>query len=286
MIVLSTRKGFTLIELLVVVAIIAILAAILFPVFARARAKAFQTQCLSNMKNIATAFKVYTSDYKSWWPHDMRYAWYQSGSLKGQMAEYIGDVNMIKCPVLSAFGRGDATWGYNYRETSYGWNARTYGWTGTYNDESGIYKGGLTFYARCDYGSGSVTGRYFPANETWIKKPSATILLVEVYCKSGSWSTFGGRSWTNHADTATTSFGAGRHHYRHNSGMNVAFTDGHAQWLRSDTDGLKFADANWPDGENGINLWDIGPAVDTDSDGILDDDRGELYRRYEGIGCW
>ncbi len=58
-----TRKGFTLIELLVVIAIIAILAAILFPVFARAREKARQTSCLSNMKQIALAITMYASDY-------------------------------------------------------------------------------------------------------------------------------------------------------------------------------------------------------------------------------
>ncbi len=56
------RKGFTLIELLVVIAIIAILAAILFPVFARAREKARQSSCLSNVKQIAMATLMYAED--------------------------------------------------------------------------------------------------------------------------------------------------------------------------------------------------------------------------------
>ena len=56
------RRGFTLIALLVVIAIIAILASILFPVFARAREKARQTSCMSNMKQLALAFEMYSQD--------------------------------------------------------------------------------------------------------------------------------------------------------------------------------------------------------------------------------
>src|ERR1700739_382823 len=57
------RHGFTLIELLVFVAIIAILAAILFPVFAQARAKARQTVCLSNLKQLGLGELMYKQDY-------------------------------------------------------------------------------------------------------------------------------------------------------------------------------------------------------------------------------
>jgi len=59
----TPRRGFTLIELLVVIAIIAILAAILFPVFARARAKARQVSCLSNQKQVALACIMYSQDH-------------------------------------------------------------------------------------------------------------------------------------------------------------------------------------------------------------------------------
>jgi prepilin-type N-terminal cleavage/methylation domain-containing protein/prepilin-type processing-associated H-X9-DG protein len=67
---IRTRKiqGFTLIELLVVIAIIAILASILFPVFARARENARRTSCLNNLKQFGLAMMQYTQDYDETYP--------------------------------------------------------------------------------------------------------------------------------------------------------------------------------------------------------------------------
>lgn len=67
---MKRRTGFTLIELLVVIAIIAILAAILFPVFAKAREKARQASCLSNLRQVGLGIMQYAQDYDENYPYD------------------------------------------------------------------------------------------------------------------------------------------------------------------------------------------------------------------------
>ena len=59
----KARAAFTLVELLVVIAIIAILSAILFPVFAQAREKARQATCQSNLKQLGLSSAMYAQDY-------------------------------------------------------------------------------------------------------------------------------------------------------------------------------------------------------------------------------
>ncbi|MEN6644139.1 MAG: DUF1559 domain-containing protein [Armatimonadia bacterium] len=94
------RRGFTLIELLVVIAIIAILAAILFPVFAKAREKARQSSCLSNIKQINLAILSYAQDYDERFP--VAYYWTPTRYSYIQFMEpYVKNNQVFDCPSMS-----------------------------------------------------------------------------------------------------------------------------------------------------------------------------------------
>lgn len=69
------RRAFTLIELLVVIAIIAILSAILFPVFAQVKVAAKKTACLSNTKQMGTGIELYIADHDDTYPITFYMSW-------------------------------------------------------------------------------------------------------------------------------------------------------------------------------------------------------------------
>jgi len=109
---MRSYKHFTLIELLVVIAIIAILAALLLPALAKAREKAEQISCVSNLKQFGLANIMYCNDYRNLFcvsaPKVEKHGWiygvqrgetskYDLEPAKGSLFQYIGDEKVYLC---------------------------------------------------------------------------------------------------------------------------------------------------------------------------------------------
>ena len=113
---MKNRRQFTLIELLVVIAIIAILAALLLPALAKAREKAEQISCISNMKQFGLANIMYCNDNRNAFcvsaPKIENYGWiygvqrgetskYDLEPAKGSLFQYLGDEKIYLCDAES-----------------------------------------------------------------------------------------------------------------------------------------------------------------------------------------
>lgn len=198
------RKGFTLIELLVVIAIIAILAAILFPVFARAREKAREISCASNLKQIGLAVMMYAQGARETLPPSIiqpapnQYVHWQE-----LVQPYVRNEQIFHCP--SADGTNMSTGGYgaNYRHVLLPCN-----WPGE-----------------------------LPRRLNDIQRPSSILLAVDSHGGTGTSETRQG-SWVALCPDCELPTCAPLHNYgiasRHNEGANVLYMDGHVKWERYD----------------------------------------------------
>jgi len=199
---MRTSRGFTLIELLVVIAIIAILAAILFPVFARAREKARQTSCLSNLKQIGLGIMMYTQDYDEVLPPGSCQptpGWYMHWQIV--IEPYLKNDQIFFCP-SAAISTTPALGGYgcNIRHVLKDCN-----WGGKPIKLAQVTRPSNVMMV-CDSQGGSTS--------------EGSSGSVFVFCPACGPSP----SWAPQYHNAVSS--------RHNAGANSAFLDGHAKWVK------------------------------------------------------
>lgn len=221
----ASHAGFTLIELLIVIAIIAILASILFPVFARARESGKRASCLSNVRQLGMGVQQYTQDY------DERVVPFATSSncpcWPDKLFPYVKSAQVFSaCP-----SKKGAVWVPNAKSgMAYAYNV-LYNAAGTADGQettppSGT--GSANGLALAQAAVPAETVMFGDSSDQYIvfsssKTDIATELSYPVTHPTGL---------LNIGREATSTTNTNQHYVgRHFDGSNFAFMDGHAKWL-------------------------------------------------------
>ena len=205
------RNAFTLIELLVVISIIAILAAILFPVFARARENARRASCQSNLKQLGLSVMQYVQDYDGTLPVLQRNSADTLISPFAPIEPYFKSTQILVCPSAPTMKAA---------------------FPGIYSTQYGFPN--YTDSAAVGYAVRSVL-RNDPNNSNFrtvkldsLPFPSITCMLAETDFQNG-------------VGYFYASTGAWMKKDRHLDGSNYTYLDGHVKWLKSESVDKVFA---------------------------------------------
>ena len=226
---LKNRQGFTLIELLVVVAIIAVLIAMLLPALGQARDKARQAVCLSNLKQVGTAMRMYGLDYNTWIAINDYNGVTDHPWVTFLLGTYLPkETNAVLCPsfppqTIKSWGMSlgysesqAIEWGYwrLYGVRRDYWNFKSYT---NYSSKGGsAYTMWNILYMRLDA----------------VEEPTTFPLFADTNCaySLGGADSYGKVQWFDFtADMKGLSEPDGLIHIRHSYKADITFPDGHAE---------------------------------------------------------
>mgnify|MGYP000913741344 CR=1 FL=1 len=208
------RQAFTLIELLVVIAIISILASILFPVFARARENARRTSCLSNLKQIGLGMMQYVQDYDE--TYSPAYS-VNEGATQfwwDLLQPYVKSTQVFSCP-SSPFASSSTPTNGNYGANRAIMPLPT---DTTSRVKMASLQSTAGIYMIMDFGT------YYAGRSRAYSSDSAWAYLPGMGEAGGSCNMPPSSRPDQYQDCRSG---------RHFGGINMAFADGHAKWLKS-----------------------------------------------------